>query len=122
MRPVGSEKIVNPDEKLLRILEIAGINKDSMNENVSKTGTPSDVLHEALASDGTEYGIVQEEKHVYIKVKKESGYEYISGVQNIHEHSYRSYAEALKHLNMMFKQINENVGHSENIDVLKKKV
>jgi hypothetical protein len=122
MRPVGSEKIGNPEEKLARILEIAGIKKDSINESVSTTGTQSNVLHEALASDGTEYGIVQEEKHVYIKVKGENGYEYVSGVQNIHEHSYRSYADALKHLNMMFKQINENVGHVGNIDVLKKKV
>jgi hypothetical protein len=45
----------------------------------------------------------------------------LSGVQNIQEHSYRSYAEALKHLNMMFKQINESVDYKENIDVLKKK-
>ena len=122
MKPIGSEKIVNPDEKLVRILEIAGIKKNTLDEAVSKTGTQSNILHEALASDGTQYGIVQEEKYVYIKVKKETGYEYTSGVQNIHENSYRSYAEALKHLNMMFRQINENVGHTENIDVLKKKV
>jgi hypothetical protein len=64
---------------------------------------------------------VQEEKHVYIKVKAENGYEYLSGIQNIQEHSYRSYADALKHLNMMFKQINESVDYKENIDVLKKK-
>jgi len=79
------------------------------------------VLHEAVASDGKEYAIVQEEKHVYIKTKNGESYDYLTGVENIHEHSYRSYAEALKHLNMMFKQINENVGYKENIDVLKKK-
>jgi hypothetical protein len=121
MRPVGSEKIQDVDQKLARILEIAGVSKESINENKQLVGHLSNVLHEAVAADGTEYGIVQEEKHVYIKVKNENGYEYLSGVQNIHEHSYRSYAEALKHLNMMFKQINESVDYKENIDVLKKK-
>jgi hypothetical protein len=122
MRPVGSEKIQNPDEKLARILEIAGVKKDAINESKPLYGRLGNVLHEAVAADGTEYGIVQEEKHVYIKVKNNQGYEYVSGVENIHEHSYKSYADALKHLNLMFKQINENVGQSENIDILKKKV
>jgi hypothetical protein len=122
MRPVGSEKIQNPDEKLARILEIAGIKKDSITESKPLYGKMGNILHEAVAANGTEYGIVQEEKHVYIKVKNNNGYEYISGVENIHEHSYKSYADALKHLNLMFKQINESVGQNENIDVLKKKV
>ncbi len=122
MRPVGSEKIQNADEKLARILEIAGVKKESINESKSLYGKQSNVLHEAVAANGIEYGIVQEEKHVYIKVKNNQGYEYISGVENIHEHSYKSYADALKHLNLMFKQINENVGQTENIDILKKKV
>jgi hypothetical protein len=122
MKPVGSEKIQNVDEKLARILEIAGVKKETINESKPMFGRLSNVLHEAVAADGTEYGIVQEEKHVYIKVKNERGYNYISGVENIHEHSYKSYADALKHLNLMFKQINENVGQNENIDVLKKKV
>jgi hypothetical protein len=54
--------------------------------------------------------------------KNGENYVYLSGVQNIHEHSYKSYADALKHLNFMFKQINENVGQVDNIDMLKKKV
>ena len=65
---------------------------------------------------------LQEEKHIYIKTKNGENYVYLSGVQNIHEHSYKSYADALKHLNFMFKQINENVGQVDNIDMLKKKV
>ena len=121
MRAIGSEKIQNVDDKLARILEIAGINKNQINEDKQLVGHLSNVLHEAVAADGTEYGIVQEEKHVYIKRKTENGYEYLSGVQNIQEHSYKSYADALKHLNMMFKQINESVDFKENIDVLKKK-
>ena len=123
MRPIGSEKIQNVDDKLARILEIAGVQKSAINENKPALGHLSNVLHEAVAANGTEYGIVQEEKHVYIKSKNEDGnYDYLTGVQNIHEHSYKSYADALKHLNMMFKEINESVDFKENIDVLKKKV
>jgi hypothetical protein len=123
MKPIGSEKIENVDDKLARILEIAGIKKELVNESTPTLGHLSSVLHEALASNGTEYGIVQEEKHVYIKSKNENGgYDYLTGVQNIHEHSYKSYADALKHLNMMFREINESVDFKENIDVLKKKV
>jgi hypothetical protein len=123
MRPIGSEKIKDNDQKLARLLEIAGISKGSIKESVTPTyGRPSDVLHEATASDGTEYAIVQEQKNVYIKVKKNNLYEYMTGVQNIHEHSYKTYSDALKHLNIMFKEINENVGHKGNIDILKKKV
>jgi hypothetical protein len=114
MRPIGSEKIQDADQKLARILEIAGIEKEKINENKPLVGQLANVLHEAVASNGNEYAIVQEEKNG-------NSYDYLTGVENIHEHSYRSYAEALKHLNMMFKQINENVGYKENIDVLKKK-
>jgi hypothetical protein len=122
MKPVGSEKIENADQKLARIIEIAGINGGSINENKQMFGKQSNILHEAVAADGTEYGIVQEVKRVYIKVKNNNKYDYISGIENIHEHSYKSYADALKHLNLMFKQINENVGQSDNIDILKKKL
>ena len=122
MRPVGSEKIQDPDKKLDRILEIAGIKKETILESKPLLGKISNVLHEAMAANGTEYAIVQEERHVYIKTKNGEDYDYITGIQNIKEHSYKSYADALKHLNLMFKQINEQVDYTENIDVLKKKV
>ena len=122
MRAVGSEKIQDPDKKLSRILEIAGISKGAIVESTNQYGKQSDVLHEAVASNGNEFAIVQEQKHVYIKVKKNEKYEYMTGVQNIHEHSYKTFSDALKHLNIMFKEINESVGQKENIDILKKKV
>ena len=122
MKPIGSEKIGNPDDKLKRILEIAGIKDAPLNESTNLKGRLSNILHEAQASNGTKYAIVQEEKHVYIKTEKNGKYEYISGVENIQEHSYKSFADALKHLNLMFKQINEQVGFDENIDVFKKKI
>lgn len=121
MRSIGSEKIQNPDEKLNRIKEIAGIT-NSLSENVIKNnGRPSDILHEAVASNGKEFAIIQEQKYVYIKEKINDTYEYIGGVQNIKEHSYQTYSDALKHLNLMFKEINEINGHVENVDILKKK-
>lgn len=121
MRPIGSEKISNPDDKLARIMEIAGIKKGNVEETTPQFGKQSSVLHEAVAANGTEFAIVQEAKHVYIKKLVNNEYRYMSGVENIHEHSYSSYAEALKHLNLMFKDINESVGQKENIDILKKK-
>jgi hypothetical protein len=122
MRPIGSEKIENSDEKLNRILEIAGIKKESINESKPLIGKLSNILHEAVAANGEEYAIVQEQNHVYLKTKKGDEYDYITGVQNIHEHSYKSYSDAMKHLNLIFKQINENVGQDENIDIFKKKI
>lgn len=122
MKPIGSEKIGNPDDKLNRILEIAGIKKEVLTESVNTKGRISNVLHEAQATNGDKYAIVQEEKYVYIKKEKNGVYDYISGVQNIQEHSYKYFADALKHLNLMFKEINEQVGYSENVDVFKKKI
>lgn len=119
MKPIGSEKIQNLDEKLNRIREIAGVNTTRENQTFGKQ---SNILHEAIASDGTEYGIVQEEKHVYLKVKKNGVYDYITGVENIREYSYKYYADALKHLNLIFKQINENTNTKENINLFKKKI
>ncbi len=63
MKPIGSEKIENVDDKLARILEIAGIKKELVTESAPVLGHLSNVLHEAVAANGTEYGIVQEEKH-----------------------------------------------------------
>ena len=122
MRPIGSEKIENSEEKLNRILEIAGIKKESINESKPLIGKLSNILHEAVAANGEEYAIVQEQNHVYLKTNKGDEYDYITGVQNIREHSYKSYSDAMKHLNLMFKQINENVGQDENIDIFKKKI
>jgi hypothetical protein len=122
MRAIGSEKISNTDDMLARIMEIAGIKKGYSDDVKPFIGKQSSILHEAVAANGEEYAIVQEQNHVYLKTKKGDGYDYITGVQNIHEHSYKSYSDAMKHLNLIFKQINENVGQDENIDIFKKKI
>jgi hypothetical protein len=117
MRPIGSEKIQNVDDKLARIKQIAGITESSNKNDVSST-----IIHEATASNGDEYAIVQENKYVYIKKKINESYQYMSGVNNIKEFSYKTTADALKHLNLMFKEINELNEHAQQVDILKKKV
>lgn len=121
LKSVGSEKIQSLDEKLARIIEMSGIKKTPIAENTNN-GVSSSILHEATASNGDEYAIVQEEQYVYIKKKINEKFDYISGVENLKEFSYRDYANALKHLNLMFKDINESINHKENVDILKKKV
>lgn len=69
MKPIGSEKIQDVDQRLARILEIAGVSKDSINENKPLIGHLGNLLHEAVAADGTEYGIVQEENTFISKEK-----------------------------------------------------
>lgn len=122
MRPIGSEKISNLDEKLSRIRDIAGIR--SVNESTetnSRGNINSTILHESVASNGEEYAIVQEEKYIYIKKKINENYNYISGVENLKEFSFKTYTDALKHLNLMHKEINELNGIKEGVDILKKK-
>ena len=123
MKPIGSEKIANLDDKLSRIRQIAGITSNSnsestINENVNPNAT---VLFESTASNGDEYAIVQEEKYIYLKKKINEKYEYISGVENLREFSFKTYTDALKHLNLIHKEINESTGTVEGTDFLKKK-
>ena len=126
MRPIGSEKIQDIDKRLARMREIAGIKESvtskSEGNDSTKEDTASTIMHEATASNGSEYAIIKEENFVYIKKKVNENYEYMSGIQNLREFSYNTTADALKHLNLMFKEINEMNGHKENVDILKKKV
>lgn len=122
MRPIGSEKISNLDDKLSRIRQIAGIgNVNESTETTSQVNPNSTILHESVASNGDEYAIVQEEKYIYIKKKINENYKYISGVENLREFSFKTYTDALKHLNLMHKDINESGGIKEGFDILKKK-
>ena len=120
MNTYNSHKITDPKEQMARMLDLAGIKKGTVNE--TNIGTNATILHEAVASNGDEYGIIQEEQYVYIKKKYNGNYDYIDGVGNIKEHSHKSYAHALKDLNMIFKDINESVDHKEGINLFKKKV
>jgi hypothetical protein len=117
MRAIGSEKINNIDDRLARIKQIAGIT-----ENTNKVDQNATIIHEAVAVNGEQYAIIQENKYVYIKKKINESYEYMTGINNIKEFSYKTTADALKHLNLMFKEINELNEHKQQVDILKKKV
>jgi hypothetical protein len=120
LRPVGSEKIQDPAQRLARIQELAGIKKPTISEATLNTPL-STVLHDVDAADGTNYGLVQEGSKVYIKKLVEGNYEYLTGLENKTEYQCESLAEGLKKLNLMLKDINALTGNVEGIDILKKK-
>jgi hypothetical protein len=118
MKPKNNISDKNWDNNLNKILKNAGLNVNHQKQADIKYGRLGNVLHEITAPNKKEYAIVQEGKHIYLKVKNGGAYDYIGGVENIREHSYKSYADALKHLNLMFKEINEQMGLKKNINVL----
>ena len=67
------------------------------------------------------YGIVRENHDYFIKTcEKKSGeflsedFQYIGGDKNKFDERYKSYAEAIKHLNMKFDMLNESFGIEKN--------
>ena len=74
--------------------------------------------------DGRIYGIVRENHDYFIKTSnKTSGqflaedFSYIGGLQNKYDERYKSYAEAIKHLNMKFDMLNESYGIESNTNI-----
>jgi hypothetical protein len=114
-RPQGSEKIQDPNQKLERIKVIAGITPSPIiNENKFNTKT-STVLHEAIAADGQQYGLIQEGPKVYVKRLVNDHYEYLTGDEK--DYAYKDFAQAFKHLNLLFKDINQQTGHAGAINI-----
>lgn len=115
---VGAEGIADPAEKMARMLELAGIKKSNIVESVGTTNT---LLHSISAADGMNYGLVQEGSKVYIKKLIGEEYQYFGGLENKTEKKFNSYAEGLKHLNIMLIDINVEAGNSGGTSLLKKK-
>ena len=75
--------------------------------------------------DGKVYGIVRENHKYFIKVAEASNnlvtedFNYIGGLKNKTDKSYHSYADATKQLNLKFISLNEALGKSDSINVLK---
>lgn len=93
---------------------------------LNESTTNSSLEHVKYGPDGVTYGIVRENHTYFIKTtEKRDGklisedFEYIGGLQNKLDESYRSYEEALKHLNMKFRDLNESYGIRENIDLFR---
>ena len=93
---------------------------------LNESTTNSSLEHIKYGPDETVYGIIRENHTYFIKTanktndKLTSGdFEYIGGLQNKMDESYRSYEDALRHLNMKFKDLNESYGIRENINLFK---
>jgi hypothetical protein len=93
---------------------------------LNESTTNSSLEHIKYGPDDTVYGIIRENHTYFIKTanktndKLTSGdFEYIGGLQNKMDESYRSYEDALRHLNMKFKDLNESYGIRENINLFK---
>lgn len=107
LKPIGSEKLQGED-KLKRIMEIATY---QMPNSTISEGTSD---YSIGLVDGHTYHIVKE-KNGYI-IKKgvnESTADYIEPIEN--RKFYNSYAQALKRLNLVIKEVNTLNGHEEEV-------
>jgi hypothetical protein len=117
-------KHVNPktlkgQDKLNRMLDLMG-KMNTLNE--SKSFSELELIKRG--PNGIVYGIVRENHDYFIKTSnKPSGkflaedFNYIGGLKNKYDERYRSYAEALKHLNIKFDMLNESYGIKGNINI-----
>jgi hypothetical protein len=117
IKPTGLKGV----DKIQRIQNLMG-KLSPINESVEN----SSLEHIKYGPDGIAYGIVRENHNYFIKTTEKntdklsaSDFEYIGGLQNKLDESYNSYEEALKHLNMRFKDLNEFYNIRENIDLFK---
>ena len=111
LKPIGSEKLEGFD-KIRRMIQISNynlnkpnpINEDSSNE------------YKKVLADGNTYHIVKE-KNGYVLKKGiyESTAEYIEPQRN--RKFYPSYSQALKRLNLIVKEVNQNEGQRRNISL-----
>jgi hypothetical protein len=111
LRPIGSEKLQG-DDKIKRILEIAHykeVTPNPVNETV-KTD------YVTKLADGNVY-VIDKEKMGYIIKKQisEGVNEYTSPMKN--RKYFNSYADAMKSLNLMAKDINQLAGVEEGISL-----
>jgi len=78
-----------------------------------------------IGPDGKVYGIVRENHKYFIKISDKTSnlvaedFNYIGGLQNKSENVYSSYSQATKHLNLKFISLNEALGKTDVINVLK---
>ena len=117
-------KFVNPkkikgQDKLNRIKDLMG-QMNILTE--SKTFSELELIKKG--PNGVVYGIIRENHDYFIKTSdKTSGkflaedFNYVGGLQNKYEERYKSYADAIKHLNMKFDMLNESFGIMENNNI-----
>jgi len=112
LRPLGSEKLEGVD-KLRRIMEIAKYNEVPKQE-VNELSTTNYTIRLA---DGNLYGIVKEKSGYIIKKGlNESDLDYSEPMRN--RKYYRSYADAMKKLNLVVSEVNRNEGNDFEIPLI----
>jgi hypothetical protein len=112
LRPLGSEKLEGMD-KLRRIMEIAKYNEVPKQE-INDLSTTNYTIRLA---DGNLYGIVKEKSGYIIKKGlNESDLEYSEPMRN--RKHYRSYADAMKKLNLVVSEVNRNEGNDFEIPLI----
>lgn len=114
----GSTKLNNADDIHNRMKELMykGV---KLNEEKNPGNTLNKtVLKEMTAPNGIIYALVQENTDVYIKKKTKNGYEYINGIGNSRDYAYPNYSTALKNFNLLLKEINEQTGYQNDINVI----
>ena len=105
IKPIGSEKLEGMD-KLRRIMEIAKYNVVPKQE-INDLSTTNYTIRLA---DGNLYGIVKEKSGYIIKKGlNESNLDYSEPMRS--RKHYRSYADAMKKLNLVVSEINRNEGN-----------
>ena len=105
IKPIGSEKLEGMD-KLRRIMEIAKY-KEVPKQEINDLSTTNYTIRLA---DGNLYGIVKEKSGYIIKKGlNESNLDYSEPMRS--RKHYRSYADAMKKLNLVVSEVNRNEGN-----------
>ena len=119
MRNLTNPKKIKGQDKLNRIKDLMG----KMN-TINESDSTSEVELIKKGANGVVYGIVRENRDYFIKTsEKTSGefiaedFNYVGGLQNKSSEKYKSYADALKHLNLKFDMLNESFGVGVNLYV-----
>lgn len=108
LRPLGSEKLQGL-EKIKRMIDIANYsNNPSINEHKSE--------YSKLLADGNMYHIVKEKNGYIIKSSvNENSIDYREPIQE--RKYFDSYSQALKRLNIIAKELNENYGNEDGVSL-----
>jgi hypothetical protein len=108
LRPLGSEKLQGLD-KIKRIIEIANYsNNPNVNEHTSE--------YSKVLADGNMYHIVKEKNGYIIKSSvNENSLDYREPIQE--RKYFDSYSQALKRLNIIAKELNENYGNEDGVSL-----
>ena len=119
MRKNINPKTLKGQDKLNRMLDLMG-RMNTLNESTSL----SELELIKKGPNGIVYGIIRENHDYFIKTSNKThgtlmaeDFKYIGGLQNKYDERYKSYAEALKHLNMKFDMLNESYGIDNNTNL-----